>query len=98
MQMGAEKAFVEWLAKEGRVVVHETTCYGVRECGGSSTFDASCHWNSSGRYVCLRCLIPPCKNLPPTNSHLSEMDSRPSLLSGLEGHMLVHCSYCIDGD
>ncbi|CAL8471675.1 g11217 [Coccomyxa elongata] len=53
-KMEAEKAFVEWLAKEGRVVVHETTCYGVRECGGSSTFDASCHWNSSGRYVCLR--------------------------------------------
>ncbi|BDA47061.1 hypothetical protein COCOBI_09-5160 [Coccomyxa sp. Obi] len=53
-KMEEEKAFVMWLAKEGRVVIHETTCYGVRECGGSSTFDASCHWNRSGRYVCLR--------------------------------------------
>ena len=64
MQMEMEKAFVEGLAREGRVVIHETICYGVRECGGSSTFDASCHWNSSGRYVCLRCdhlirLLPP---------------------------------------
>ncbi|KAK9918770.1 hypothetical protein WJX75_006764 [Coccomyxa subellipsoidea] len=53
-KMEMEKAFVEGLAREGRVVIHETICYGVRECGGSSTFDASCHWNSSGRYVCLR--------------------------------------------
>lgn len=52
--MEKEKAFVEKLAREGRVVVHETTCYGVRECGGHSTFDASCHWNTNGRYVCLR--------------------------------------------
>lgn len=71
-QMEAEKAFVEWLAKEGRVVVHETTCYGVRECGGSSTFDASCHWNSSGRYVCLRCILP-CRNQYPTCSHLPKI-------------------------
>lgn len=56
VQMEMEKAFVEGLAREGRVVIHETICYGVRECGGSSTFDASCHWNSSGRYVCLRCV------------------------------------------
>jgi hypothetical protein len=50
MQMEMEKAFVEGLAREGRVVIHET----------------SCHWNSSGRYVCLRCdhLI---RVLPPTS-------------------------------
>lgn len=55
VQMDAEKAFVEWAVREGRLVVHPTTCYGVRECGGNSTFDQSCHWGTDGRYVCLRC-------------------------------------------
>lgn len=55
VQMDAEKAFVDWAAGEGRIVVHPTTCYGVRECGGSSTFDQSCHWGTDGRYQCLRC-------------------------------------------
>jgi hypothetical protein len=53
--MEAEKAFVEWAVSEGRIVVHPTICYGVRECGGKSTFDQSCHWGTEGRYVCLRC-------------------------------------------
>ncbi|CAK0785519.1 hypothetical protein CVIRNUC_008729 [Coccomyxa viridis] len=53
-KMDAEKAFVDRAAKEGRIVVHPTTCYGVRECGGSETFDQSCHWGTDGRYVCLR--------------------------------------------
>ena len=55
--MEAEKAFVEWAMSEGRIVVHSTTCYGVRECGGNSTFDQSCHWGTEGRYVCLRCVL-----------------------------------------
>ena len=55
VQMNAEKAFVDGAAEEGRIVVHPTTCYGVRECGGSETFDQSCHWGTDGRYVCLRC-------------------------------------------
>ncbi|CAL5224360.1 g7034 [Coccomyxa viridis] len=53
-KMDAEKAFVDWAVGEGRLVVHPTTCYGVRECGGNSTFDQSCHWGTDGRYVCLR--------------------------------------------
>ena len=53
-QMDAEKAFVDGAAEEGRIVVHPTTCYGVRECGGSENFDQSCHWGTDGRYVCLR--------------------------------------------
>ena len=57
MQMDAEKVFVEWAMSEGRIVVHPTTCYGVRECGGNSTFDQSCHWGTEGRYVCLRCVL-----------------------------------------
>jgi hypothetical protein len=57
VQMEAEKAFVEWAMSEGRIVVHPTTCYGVRECSGNSTFDQSCHWGTEGRYVCLRCVL-----------------------------------------
>ena len=63
MQMDAEKAFVDGAAEEGRIVVHPTTCYGVRECGGSETFDQSCHWGTDGRYVCLRCASLSCQPL-----------------------------------
>lgn len=58
LQMDAEKAFVDWAAGEGRIVVHPTICYGVRECGGSSTFDQSCHWGTDGLYMCLRFAQP----------------------------------------
>jgi hypothetical protein len=53
-QVNLEKAYVEWLVGQGRVVVHETPCYGVRECGGYNDFDQSCHWDTIGRYICLR--------------------------------------------
>ena len=60
-QMDAERAFVNGAAEEGRIVVHPTTCYGVRECGGSETFDQSCHWGTDSRYVCLRYAIQGCQ-------------------------------------
>ena len=64
VQMDAEKAYVDWAVGEGRLVVHATVCYGVRECGGNSTFDQSCHWGTDGRYVCLRsgqnCVLSVC--------------------------------------
>jgi hypothetical protein len=49
-----EKAFVERLVRAGRVVVHDTVCYGQRECG-SGDHDQSCHWGTDAKYYCLRC-------------------------------------------
>ena len=70
VQMDAEKAFVDSAAEEGRIVVHPTTCYGVRECGGSETFDQSCHWGTDGRYVCLRCAPLSCQLLVVLHHHV----------------------------
>ena len=53
-QMALEKAFVQRLVAAGRVVVHDTTCYGQRECGPGD-HDQSCHWGTDGKYYCLRC-------------------------------------------
>ena len=39
----------------GRVVIHDTACYGQRECGPGD-HDQSCHWGSDAKYYCLRCV------------------------------------------
>lgn len=54
LQVQAEKAFVLGMAERGRAVVHDTACEGMRECGEGDV-DASCHWSTDGRYMCLRC-------------------------------------------
>ena len=52
-QVASEKAFLEALVPSGRVVIHDTTCYGQRECGPGD-HDQSCHWGSDSKYYCLR--------------------------------------------
>ena len=76
VQMDAEKAFVDGAAEEGRIVVHPTTCYGVRECGGSETFDQSCHWGTDGRYVCLRHASLSCQPLVALHHHVATSELR----------------------
>ncbi len=50
------------LQQQGRAVVHDTACEGMRECGEGDV-DASCHWSTDGRYMCLRpATFPPLKS------------------------------------
>jgi len=53
VQVGAEQAYIEELQAQGRAVIHRTACEGMRECGDGD-IDASCHWSTDGRYMCLR--------------------------------------------
>ena len=57
LQVAAEREFVMGLQQQGRAVVHSTACEGMRECGEGDV-DASCHWSTDGRYMCLRQELP----------------------------------------